>query len=320
LSDIGGMLQETSRTFALSIPLLPEPLREEVSVAYLLFRIADTLEDETAMPAAERASALGLVASAAGEPETFSETIGAALDAMDIPTDHEGYARLMSNTGTVLAAFDRLGSGARATIASHLARTCRGMSEHIARGEVPGSVRELRDYCYTVAGIVGDLLTDLFVMSCPMSADQRERLSELAPLFGEALQLVNILRDENDDADSDRRYVPDGAERIELVGLAASDLYASAAYIGVLEAADADEGVIAFNGLNAMLAVETLSLVRRDGPGVKLDRGEVRCLFDRTAERAGSGGLCVGSMVRDALEAAGFGAVSPTPEAARRTR
>ena len=41
-ADIDRLLVRTSRTFALAIPLLPEPLRREVGVAYLLFRIADT--------------------------------------------------------------------------------------------------------------------------------------------------------------------------------------------------------------------------------------------------------------------------------------
>src|SRR3989442_38028 len=44
------LLQATSRTFALTIPLLHEPTRREVTVAYLLFRVADTLEDSTRWP------------------------------------------------------------------------------------------------------------------------------------------------------------------------------------------------------------------------------------------------------------------------------
>jgi len=42
-----GLLQKTSRTFALAIPLLPEPTRTAVGAAYLLFRVADTFEDAT---------------------------------------------------------------------------------------------------------------------------------------------------------------------------------------------------------------------------------------------------------------------------------
>ena len=41
------LLQQTSRTFALTIPFLDEPTRGEVTVAYLLFRVADTIEDAT---------------------------------------------------------------------------------------------------------------------------------------------------------------------------------------------------------------------------------------------------------------------------------
>ena len=45
MADLDDLLIKTSRTFALSIPLLPEPTRRDVTVAYLLFRIADTFED-----------------------------------------------------------------------------------------------------------------------------------------------------------------------------------------------------------------------------------------------------------------------------------
>jgi phytoene/squalene synthetase len=43
--DLADLLQRTSRTFGLAIPRLSEPTRTEVTIAYLLFRIADTLED-----------------------------------------------------------------------------------------------------------------------------------------------------------------------------------------------------------------------------------------------------------------------------------
>ena len=58
------LLQKTSRTFALSIPLLPEPLQTEVAIAYLLFRIIDTFEDATRWAPARRAKALAPVRAA----------------------------------------------------------------------------------------------------------------------------------------------------------------------------------------------------------------------------------------------------------------
>ena len=65
------LLLKTSRTFALSIPVLPEPTRREVTVAYLLFRVADTLEDATLWSAGHQVEQLerlsGLLAGSAGE-------------------------------------------------------------------------------------------------------------------------------------------------------------------------------------------------------------------------------------------------------------
>jgi farnesyl-diphosphate farnesyltransferase len=58
MADLDLLLEKTSRTFALSIPLLPEPTRREVMIAYLLFRIADTFEDSSSWPRESRIEAL----------------------------------------------------------------------------------------------------------------------------------------------------------------------------------------------------------------------------------------------------------------------
>ena len=49
MNKMDRLLMDTSRTFAMSIPFLEEPLREEVGLAYLLFRILDTFEDAEAV-------------------------------------------------------------------------------------------------------------------------------------------------------------------------------------------------------------------------------------------------------------------------------
>ena len=54
MTDVDDLLRKTSRTFALAIPMLPSPPREEVGVAYLLFRIIDTFEDGALWPPARR--------------------------------------------------------------------------------------------------------------------------------------------------------------------------------------------------------------------------------------------------------------------------
>jgi len=55
--------------------------------------------------------------------------------------------------------------------------------------------RELSDYCWVVAGCVGEMLTRLFELRLPASDPARARRHALAPVVGEALQLTNILLD-----------------------------------------------------------------------------------------------------------------------------
>jgi len=57
MANLDDLLEKTSRTFALSIPMLPEPTRRHVSIAYLLFRVADTFEDASLWPRARRLAA-----------------------------------------------------------------------------------------------------------------------------------------------------------------------------------------------------------------------------------------------------------------------
>ena len=57
-AELDRLLEETSRTFALAIPLLAEPTRRQVTIAYLLFRIADTFEDADSWPRERRIQAL----------------------------------------------------------------------------------------------------------------------------------------------------------------------------------------------------------------------------------------------------------------------
>jgi len=59
MATLDDLLEKTSRTFALSIPMLPEPTRRHVGIAYLLFRIADTFEDAALWPRDRRVAALG---------------------------------------------------------------------------------------------------------------------------------------------------------------------------------------------------------------------------------------------------------------------
>ena len=51
------------------------------------------------------------------------------------------------------------------------------------------------DYCYYVAGVVGEMLTELFCGYSPTVGRQRAALGALAASFAQGLQMTNILKD-----------------------------------------------------------------------------------------------------------------------------
>jgi farnesyl-diphosphate farnesyltransferase len=270
---IEQLLQQTSRTFALSIPLLPEPLRRQVGLAYLLFRIADTIEDEPGWDDDQRQAALRLMMATLDDPD-FSTAVPEPPDDLE----HDGYRLLLRHGAEVVAAYRALRPEAREVIRRHLGRTVDGMVRSVAAPVSPTDMQALRDYCYAVAGIVGELCTELFVLREPRLGPVRDELMELAPCFGEGLQLVNILRDEPADDAAGRRFLPRTLERDAVMRQAEQDLREAGRYVQLLEDRGASAGVVGFNRLNLSLAEQTLALMKSEGAGVKLSRERVAAM------------------------------------------
>jgi len=232
-------LSAVSRTFALNIPVLPAPLDLVVSVAYLLCRIADTIEDETEGSAAERRPLLVEFARLCELPAewrpasvVFARTARRHLR----PTAPPAEIRLLRGTPLVLRALSELEPSVRPAIARCLRVMTGGMSElmaiqptkgrapvpsrvegtfaRIVDGPVPSRVEGLADldqtltYCYYVAGVVGEMLTELFAGFSPRVKARSSELMARAPAFGRALQLTNILRDAREDLDQGRCFLP----------------------------------------------------------------------------------------------------------------
>lgn len=288
--DLEALLGRTSRTFALSIPRLPEPTRGAVTLAYLLFRIADTFEDAAAWPKSRRAEALEefvalltdeAVTAGRGIPPRAAELAARWVDAR--PCAHEGYLDLVAATPEVLAAVASLDAPSRAVVLRHAVRTAAGMKGFVMQstegGDLAlGALGELRDYCYVVAGIVGELLTELFMLHAPALDAVESELRGNARDFGEGLQLVNILKDAADDARDGRVYLPTDVPRSDVLALARADLGKARTYVLALQGAGAPRGFVEFTALPVVLARATLDKVEHDGPGAKLPRAEVFAL------------------------------------------
>ncbi|MGV3625488.1 MAG: squalene/phytoene synthase family protein [Archangium sp.] len=286
--DLDDLLQKTSRTFALAIPLLPEPTRRAVGVAYLLFRVADTFEDATDWPRNKRIEALERFVSLLELPLTQQQADAKALATWSLatpPVDHAGYLELLALLPELMVETAQLAPAMREVVVKHTVRTAEGMAQVVARADERGnlrlsSVQDLKDYCYIVAGIVGELLTDAFLIDAPQLRSHAGTLRDGMLAFGEGLQLVNILKDAGDDARDGRVYLPPSATREEIFALARADLDLANGYVQALQKGGAPSGYLAFTGLSLGLAFKALDTLEAKGTGAKVSRADVGRFFE----------------------------------------
>ena len=190
------ILVHVSRTFALTIPELPPGLRGTVTCAYLLCRIADTIEDEPALAADAKVRYLA----------QFSRVVGGAGDAAALAAElapqlsdrtlaHE--RDLVANIARVVSSVRRMDRREQAAIRRCIEIMCDGMHHFQRNASLRGLNRlvDLDSYCYHVAGVVGEMLTDLFCAQLPDVQQHAAELRRLAPSFGQGLQMTNILKD-----------------------------------------------------------------------------------------------------------------------------
>jgi farnesyl-diphosphate farnesyltransferase len=289
MADLDRLLERSSRTFALSIPLLPPPTRREVSVAYLLFRIADTFEDATLWEPARRIAALAEFCALLKNPSLPAVDTAAHRWIADPPCDHEGYLELLAEAPDVFDDFLALSPPAIAEIRDRVIASAEGMAGFVARSSPTGELRladvaDLRSYCYVVAGIVGEMLTELFLLDAEVIQPFARHLRRRSRFFGEALQLVNILKDAGSDATEGRVYLPPQLDRARAFALARADLRVAAGYVRTLQLAQAPDGFVAFTGSPAVLAAASLDRIESRGTGAKLTRTEVVALMERMFE------------------------------------
>ncbi|HKK22515.1 MAG TPA: phytoene/squalene synthase family protein [Pseudohaliea sp.] len=203
------LLQEVSRTFALTIPQLPPPLRRTVSNAYLLCRTVDTIEDEPHLAAADKRAwceRFHGVVSGQEAVEPFAEKLGAVLSAATPAAEQ----RLVALAPRVVAITRALEPAERRAIERCLDIMATGMAEFQNRDDRLGlpDMAALDRYCYVVAGVVGEMLTELFAVHDPAVAARREPLLALAVRFGQGLQMTNILKDVWDDLPRGECWLP----------------------------------------------------------------------------------------------------------------
>jgi farnesyl-diphosphate farnesyltransferase len=274
------LLRAVSRSFYLSIRLLPGALRAPVGLAYLLARATDTIADTVAAPAGQRRVLLSQVGDAIATGKATVEADFSSFVAMQgDPVERELIERLDECLASVL----RLDAADQHDIRTVLAHIVRGQTLDIERPALPDAA-SLHEYTYLVAGSVGEFWTDICARHVPDFATKpHAEMRALGRAFGCALQLVNIVRDAGDDLRAGRCYVPTGElERWREV--AASGLDAGMAYALAVNS----RRIRAAVALPALIGRDTLTRLHEAGPRaleerVKVPRHEVRALLLRIA-------------------------------------
>jgi farnesyl-diphosphate farnesyltransferase len=204
-----AILPGVSRTFALTIPALPARLADVVTNAYLLCRLADTIEDDVGLSNAEKSAfhdRFVTVVEGKGSAEAFAAELAPLLSTRVLDDERD----LVRNTAKIVRITHGFSQEEQAALIRCVRIMCSGMPEFQRRKSLKGlrDLEEMGSYCYFVAGVVGEMLTELFLLHCPELERERERMLRLAVSFGQGLQMTNILKDIWDDRQSGACWLP----------------------------------------------------------------------------------------------------------------
>jgi farnesyl-diphosphate farnesyltransferase len=205
---IGPLLRNVSRSFYLTLRVLPRDIRPQISLAYLLARATDTIADTKAVPRAKRVVALQELQNLSHVPD-----LGAIAEHQTSAAE----ARLLERLEDCVIALEQFDEADDRRIQALLKIIISGQIFDLQRfpGETDKEVVALSDdgeldrYTYMVAGCVGEFWTKMCIAHLPtLRAWNANEMCQLGVRFGKGLQLVNVLRDIPKDLRIGRCYLP----------------------------------------------------------------------------------------------------------------
>jgi farnesyl-diphosphate farnesyltransferase len=213
------LLRTASRTFAIGIEQLPNVLCDAGTVAYLLLRVSDYLEDNEEMSNERKITLLNLwvqiLKGNAGSEELTSQIQNANTSNPD--------AVVAQHAADILTQQSSLPKDVQDIIQQHVIHSTQGMARWVERGPQVNDEADLDDYMFEVAGRVGYLLTHLFAWYSTTIRNKKEILLPLAREFGLALQTVNVIRGLRKDYERGWVYIPKNF--LAAVNLTAHELF-----------------------------------------------------------------------------------------------
>ena len=323
------LLRGVSRSFYLSIRLLPGPLRGPIAIGYLLARATDTVADTTALPRTERQALLAQLLAAIETPQTDPGELKAALTRFAVQQNDPHERALMLALPEGLGLLQALSPADQASVRGVLAHITRGQTLDVSRfGDGPQALAteaELEDYTWLVAGCVGEFWTTLCARHLPGFATlPTDEMHALGRAYGMGLQRLNIVRDAGADLSQGRCYWP--AEQLSALGLSPESLTQAAhegqvstlaqltplyqAYLQQIQTqlaaglryscAVQSRRLRLASALPALIGARTVALLKQGGPAsitqrVKMPRREVQGLLWRLLLR----GVSVKALTRE---------------------
>jgi farnesyl-diphosphate farnesyltransferase len=290
-----AILSSVSRTFALTIPLLPPIIEKVVGNTYLLCRIVDTIEDAAELTPEAKKNLSALFLDVVLERAPVESFVDLCLDALKNYSNHDELD-LIAHTPTVLRILHTCSSHDQEAVSRCVSIMSEGMSRFHGRQTEAGlkDLSEFEDYCYVVAGVVGELLTSIFRHYSPQFSKNIQGHENLAIAFGQALQMTNILKDSPEDRARGVSWKPANLSQLDLLQIAYQKLSDSLTYILLIPKEEV--GMRRFCLLAFGLAVLTLDKLAAGDhferqEDIKLSRNTVWLFYGFTKIAAGSNGL-----------------------------
>ena len=233
-ASLDDLLRGVSRSFYLTLKVVPRKIRRQIGTAYLFCRAADTIADTKLLPAKERLGHLATYRAQFEADSPRSEDLETIASRLGQPTVVGQEKELLGRLDECFAQYQAFSESDRKLVGRLVTTLTRGMQMDLESfpPEESGQVgalstdEDLDRYCYYVAGCVGEFWTEL---QCAHFAALRRwdvgLFREKGVRFGKGLQLTNILRDADKDLAIGRCYIPQS--RLDDFGLTASALRAA---------------------------------------------------------------------------------------------
>jgi farnesyl-diphosphate farnesyltransferase len=207
-------LPKVSRTFALNISVLKGDLHKSILVAYLFCRTIDTVEDACQLEASHKIKLLLHFASILKNTKNNSAALDQWIKNTSVVDGSPADIDLLKNTRRVFNIFESLQESHKQHIVSSVCTMAQGMAyfqKKIGLGKITllEDAAELEEYCYFVAGAVGEMLCNLFINEMPgLPTQNKKEMKKNAISFGLGLQITNISKDIVVDRRRGWSYVP----------------------------------------------------------------------------------------------------------------